>query len=99
MRLTVSALILLGIVAITGVVLYLDYGTVAPCGILRERIRQRAVSEGGQLGGFLATAMPDNVLDGLIATQYGPLSPGRCISLLMKGAPEPPRGAPQRPGS
>jgi hypothetical protein len=99
MRLAISALILLGLVAITGAVLYLDYGTVAPCGILRERFRQQVVREGGQLGGFVATAMPDNVLDGLIASQYGPLSPGHCVSLLVKGAPEPPPGAQQRPGS
>jgi len=45
------------------------------------------VREGGSLGGFIATALPDNVLDGLIAAQYGPLSPGHCINLLVNGAP------------
>jgi hypothetical protein len=91
MRLTVSILIVLGVLGIAAVVLYLDYGTVAPCGILRERFRQQAVREGGSLGGFVATALPDNVLDGLIAAQYGALSPGHCINLLVNGTPPLPR--------
>jgi hypothetical protein len=98
MRVVVSAVVGLAvIVAIGAGLLYLDYGTVAPCGILRERIRQQAVREGGQLGGFLATALPDNVLDGLIAAQYGALSPGHCVTLLLNGTPPlAPRG-PARP--
>jgi len=98
-NLTIGVLILVGVVAVAGVVLYLDYGTVAPCSILRERVRQQVVHEGGQLGSFVATAMPDNVLDGLIATQYGALSPGRCISLLVKGEPAPLRSPARPPGS
>jgi hypothetical protein len=33
--------------------------------------------------GFVAWAIPDSVLDGIIAAEYGPLIPGRCIGLLL----------------
>ena len=97
MRLTVSILAVLGVLGIAALVIYLNYGTVAPCGILRERFRQQAVREGGRLGGFVATAMPDNVLDGMIAAQYGALSPGHCIDLLLHGVPQDTRGPARRP--
>jgi len=87
-RIIIGVLVVVGLAGIACLVLYLDYGTVAPCGILRERVRQEVVREGGQLGSFVATAMPDNVLDGLIASQYGALSPGHCVSLLFKGEPK-----------
>jgi hypothetical protein len=76
-------------------IVLLKFGTIDPCGILRAQIRQEAAREGG-LGGFLGSAMPDGVLDGLIAAQYNPLSPGRCITLAFAGAPlrAPPRPVP-----
>ena len=89
MRLIVGLVIVAGLVGAGALVLYLEYGTVEPCGILRERVRQQAVREGGRLGSFVATAIPDNVLDGLIASQYGALSPGRCIDLIVRGYPKP----------
>jgi hypothetical protein len=93
MRLTISIFVLLAAsLGIFASALYFQYGTVEPCGILRERVRQQAVREGGRLGAFVVTAMPDNVLDGLLAAQYGPLSPGRCINLVVHGLPEQPRG-------
>ncbi len=88
MRIMLGVLVLLGILGVTVVVIYLDYGTVEPCGVLRERFRQEVVRDGGQLGGFVATAMPDTVLDGLIAAQYGALSPRHCIKLLIDGEPQ-----------
>ena len=98
----VVGVIVLGLVIIagaTGVVLYLRYGTVAPCSILRERVRQQATREGGQFGSFIATALPDQVIDGLIAAQYGPLSPGHCIGLLLRGEPQHLAPAAQQPGN
>lgn len=89
MRLAINIFVLL--VVLTGIgsmLLYLNYGTVAPCSILRERIRQQAAREGGQFGTFIVTAIPDKVLDGLIAAQYGSLSPGHCINLLIHGVPQ-----------
>lgn len=87
MRLKVGILAALGILGIVAVILYLDYGTVVPCGILRERFRQQAVRDGGGFGGFVATALPDNVLDGMIAAEYGALTPRHCINLLVHGMP------------
>lgn len=98
MRVAIGALALVAIVGIAVLGLYLHYGTVAPCGMLRERVRQQVAREGGQLGSFVVTAMPDNVLDGLIAAQYGALSPGHCLNLLVNGLPEPPRANAPRPG-
>jgi hypothetical protein len=64
----------------------LKFGTIDPCGILRAQIRQEAAREGG-FGGFVGSALPDVVVDGIIASQYGPLSPGRCIVLALQGPP------------
>lgn len=74
-------------------IVFVKFGTIDPCGILRAQIRQEAARE-GRFGGFLGAAMPDVVLDGIIAGQYGALSPGRCITLAFAGAP---RLAPPRP--
>jgi hypothetical protein len=35
-------LVLRGLLAVGSTAVYMNYGTVEPCGILRERIRQRA---------------------------------------------------------
>jgi hypothetical protein len=82
---------------IPGVVLLavlLQYGTLDPCGIVRAKIRQEAAREGG-FGGFLASALPDAVINGLLEAQYGPLSPGRCIGLAFMGPlPQAPAGQP-----
>jgi hypothetical protein len=91
-----SILILVLVGGLAGVV-YVSYGTLDPCGILRERVRHQAAHEGGGFGSFLATALPDNVVDGIIAAQHGPLSPGRCISLLFDGSPSGPTVGPRRP--
>lgn len=100
MRLIGSTVALLLVSAgVAATVLYLRYGTVQPCGILRERFRQQMVREGGQLGGFVATAIPDNVLDGLLASQYGALTPGHCINLLVNGQPRQPRAKERPSGS
>jgi hypothetical protein len=87
MRLIAGIVVALAILGVGAVILYLNYGTVAPCGILRERFRQQAIRDGGSFGGFVATALPDNVLDGMLAAQYGALTPGHCIDLLAHGEP------------
>jgi len=70
-------------------VVFVKYGTLGPCGILRAQVRQEAAHEGG-LGAAVATMLPDNVIDGLTATQYGALTPGRCVTLLFNPAPAAP---------
>jgi hypothetical protein len=53
---------------------YFYFGTLSPCAMLREEVRQR---DG------LAAILPDSIVDMDIAAQYGALSPGRCFSLLL----------------
>lgn len=57
-----------------GFVIYLAYGTLSPCGILREKVRQQD---------DLAALLPDSLVDAAIVAQYGRLSPGRCMSILL----------------
>jgi hypothetical protein len=81
-------------------VILLKFGTVSPCGIMREQIRQEAARE-GEFGSFLAAAMPDAAIDGILIAQYGSLSPGRCIVLALTGPPlqapaAPPPSPPER---
>jgi hypothetical protein len=64
-----------GIVVLVGVAVFFSYGTLSPCGVLRETLRQR---DG------LAAVLPDSVVDLAIAGQYGALSPGRCIGILLQ---------------
>lgn len=77
--------LLLSALIVPVLVVLLRFGTVSPCGILREEVRQAAAREGGL--GVLASAMPDGLLDGLIESQSGPLSPGRCLVLVVSGPP------------
>ena len=76
---------LLSVVGAGLLIVWLKFGTVDPCGILRAEIRQEAARE-GRLA-IVALAMPDSVIDAMIAAQYGPLSPGRCIAIAFSGAP------------
>lgn len=71
---------LLGLAA---VLVYGNFGTIDPCGVLRARVRAEAVRS-GQFAGFIANAMPDNMLDALVAAQYGALSPAKCVALLLE---------------
>jgi hypothetical protein len=65
------------IAALIAVVVYFNFGTLSPCGVLRETVRQH---DG------LAAMLPDSLLDLAIVAQYGgaALSPGRCIEILIK---------------
>lgn len=66
-------------------VLALKFGTVTPCGILRAEIRQEAAREGGF--GLVVSALPDGAIDAILAAQFGPMSPGRCIQVAHSGPP------------
>jgi hypothetical protein len=70
------------LVAIGAGALYFRYGTVAPCGILRERQREQTAAQRG-LSAALASALPDQAVDALLAAQYGPLTPQRCVAVLV----------------
>jgi len=54
---------------------YWIFGTLSPCGVLREIARQR--------DGF-AAILPDGIVDLAIAAQYGEMSSGRCLVVLLK---------------
>jgi hypothetical protein len=67
----------LGAIAILiAAVVYLNYGTLSPCGMLRQSVRQRD---------NLAAALPDMLVDSALEAQFGPLSPGRCLGILLNG--------------
>lgn len=80
MRSIVVAIVVLGFIAVG---LWWRFGTVEPCGVLRERIRETAAANGGGFGGFVASAMPDSVLNAAIAANYGSATPGACLSALL----------------
>jgi hypothetical protein len=78
------ALLALVLVVVAASAVYFSYGTIEPCGILREKMRRQATREGGNLGGFLATIMPDSLVNGLIVAQYNkPVGPALCIGILI----------------
>jgi hypothetical protein len=76
-------LVLLGIAA--GAV-FVRYQTLAPCGVLREMVRENASKEEdeAELGAFVAGLTPD-ALDALIAAAYGPLDPLQCLGVIIGG--------------
>jgi hypothetical protein len=73
------------LVAGAGLLLF-QYGTLSPCGMLRVGARQHAAHDGGGAA-LLATAVSDSVLDTLLSARYGPLTPGRCLGLVLRREP------------
>jgi hypothetical protein len=69
-----------GVAALIAVAVYWNFGTLSPCGMLRESVRQR---DG------LAAVLPDSIVDLALAGQYGALSPGRCLAILMNNLSTP----------
>ena len=76
-----------GVAALFIYLIYWNFGTLSPCGVLRETIRQR--------DGLAATL--GSTVD--VASQSGALSPTRCLSLFLSQKQEllsiAPRPAPQ----
>jgi len=65
----------LGAIAVLmALVAYFGFGTLSPCGMLRETARH--------LDG-LAAVFPDSILDLFIEAQYGMLSPGRYLAIML----------------
>ncbi|MBY0429490.1 MAG: hypothetical protein K2Q32_09760 [Alphaproteobacteria bacterium] len=67
--LKVGLLIVVGYV----VLVYLRYGTISPCGILRVRTQENDK---------LAAALPKELVEWGMQAQYGTLTPSRCLSIL-----------------
>jgi hypothetical protein len=62
------------IAALIALVAYSIFGTLSPCSVLRDTARR---FDG------LAAVLPDSILDQMIEAQYGELSPGRCIAIIL----------------
>lgn len=77
--------IFLALVTLFILVVYLSFGTLSPCGVLRENVRKH---DG------MAAILPDGLVDAFLADRYGALSPGRCISILLNGNSAPVAAAP-----
>jgi hypothetical protein len=71
---------LAAIVLIVVALIYFSFGTLSPCGMLRATIRKHD---------NLAAVLPDSVVDFALAAQYGDLSPGRCVAILLGGESKP----------
>ena len=66
---------LCGVAVFIAVVAFWNFGTLSPCGVLREAAQQRD---------SLAAVLPDSIVDLGLEGQYGPLSPDRCLAVMMK---------------
>ncbi|QOZ33219.1 hypothetical protein XH92_17340 [Bradyrhizobium sp. CCBAU 53421] len=66
----------------------LVFGTVSPCGMLREVQRKQD---------SVAAVLPDAVLDLALAAKYGSLTPGKCVALLLQLSRTAKNSVPQQP--
>jgi hypothetical protein len=72
--------------ALLGVVVYWNFGTFSPCGVLREAIRQRD---------DLVAILPDGVIDFAFEAQFGEMSAKRCFAVLLEAVTSPVRATGQ----
>jgi hypothetical protein len=79
------------IALLTGVIVVLalgavdmHYGTVSPCGIIKQQARDAAAKKGGFVA-MIGSAVPDEVLDAVIRARLGAETPDRCLMALLKG--------------
>jgi hypothetical protein len=68
------------IAALVAGAVYWNFGTLSPCGVLREAIRQR---------GDLAAIFPDGVIDFGLEAQFGEMSANRCFAVLLENLTSP----------
>ena len=66
--------------ALLALAVYWSFGTLSPCGILREAIRQRA---------DLVAIFPDGVIDFAFEAQFGEMSEKRCFVVLLESFTSP----------
>jgi len=66
--------------AVLAVGVYWNFGTLSPCGVLRETIRQR---------GDLVAIFPDEVIDFAFEAQFGEMSARRCFAVLFGAVTSP----------
>ena len=63
------------IAALVAGAVYWNFGTLSPCGVIREVIRQRS---------DMADIIPDGVIDFGFETQFGEMSANRCFAVLLE---------------
>jgi hypothetical protein len=68
--------LLLVLASVVVVALFVAFGTLSPCGMLRETERKQD---------SLAAILPDGIVDVALAAKYGSLTPGKCVGLLLNG--------------
>jgi hypothetical protein len=74
-----------GCVFVAGLVMYATYGTLSPCDALRETVRRQ---DG------LARILPDALITAAIEANAGPLTPMKCVGLLLSKQSTPVASAP-----
>ena len=79
-----AIIVLAGLIVVLLLGINMHFGTLSPCGIIRQQARDAAAKQGGVIA-MLAAAAPDSVLDALIRTQLGAETPDRCLMALLKG--------------
>ena len=72
-----STCVLIGLFSV-----WLSYGTLEPCGILRTKLRIE-MRRAATVGALMSRVMPDTYFDVVIAKKYGHLTQGACLSLLF----------------
>src|ERR1700733_5031767 len=68
------------IAALVAGAVYWNFGTLSPCGVIREVIRQR---------NDMADIIPDGVIDFGFETQFGEMSANRCFAVLLENLTSP----------
>ena len=66
--------------ALVAVIVYWNFGTFSPCGVLREAVRQR---------GDLVAIFPDGAIDFAFEAQFGEMSAKRCFGVLLEALTSP----------
>jgi hypothetical protein len=63
------------VATLVAVVVYWNFGTFSPCGVLREAMRQRDDA---------VAIFPDGVIDFAFEAQFGEMSAKRCFAVLLE---------------
>jgi len=68
------------VATVFAVIVYWNFGTFSPCGVLSEAIRQR---------GDLVAVFPDGAIDFAVEAQFGEMSAKRCFAVLLEAITSP----------
>jgi hypothetical protein len=93
-KLVINTLIMLSILL---VIVWFNFGSVQPCEVLRVQVRNMGIKTGGLFGAISGVA-PDSLVDNLIVSVIGPLTPKSCLgAILDRRFEKPPTPAPVTP--